>query len=169
MDSRPERLSSTQWAWTNDRAGFEKRLNERAENLWLDNYYLEPCEEVGVFAIGNDKGSRHLVNIITRTCTCPFMQKAEIPGCECKHLRGFGSLNPDTGLIAEQLGFYFRQARQHELAGWKDRANERWSHWHGLIGAWNAALPKIEEREAAECEMDVECYRKWKAGAEQAY
>lgn len=160
MDSRQEKLSATQWSWMRDPEGFEKRMQERANRLHQDGYFLEPGKETGVFDVMRydsraEAFVRHTVNVLTGTCTCPFATKAEVP-CKCKHLLGAMTL-------AEAMLVQLTQAEAYcKKKGELKFAMERFKARQDIVEAVNAVqdalmVKQYEEQEAgrAMCEADA--------------
>src|SRR4051794_38684786 len=92
-----DRLSPTQWAHLFDQENFLLRLDNRADTLFENGYWVEPTCTPCVFAVLLDtpKGEiSYLVNPVCGTCTCRFFTKQETeplttgPPLACKHLRG---------------------------------------------------------------------------------
>lgn len=120
MDSRQEKLSAVQWSWMRDPQGFEQRMQERAERLHDDKYFLEPDTEVGVFHIlrfdsRDERLIRHTCNLLMKTCTCEFAMKAEVP-VPCKHLLGAVTLAEAMIVQLTDAERYCQERGEHQMA-----------------------------------------------------
>lgn len=137
-------LSTAMRAYLQDPEGFVKRMHERAEQLWADNYWVEPADEIGLFLIHTPKGEQHTVNVLDQDCTCLFRQKAEdmreVVGC--KHLLGIEQL------VTDQLSALRAIIGQHELSGHADRATAQREDAERLEAAWQATLDTAIDRQA---------------------
>ena len=114
--------TNCQYAYKTDRACFLRRIQLKAEELWMDGYRVRPMGELNTFLVyreveGLEAGYK--VNPVTGTCTCKFLTDQyqypldpADPGkiIPCKHLKGL------KRLIDEEVGYFKgleHQARQH--------------------------------------------------------
>lgn len=132
------RLTATQRSWMNDPEGFAKRMQERAAELWLEEYRVTATDETGVFTVHSPKGETYRVNVLTDDCTCAYQQKAGIPQVSCKHIQGL------PFLVSEQLDFWKMLAQTAEKKAAPnnfsaERAVRYWEEYNSLKAAWDAA------------------------------
>jgi hypothetical protein len=141
-------LTPTMRSYMRDPEAFRKRMMERAENLFWEDYAVAPGDARGVFIVTTPKDEQYTVNALatdtTAKCTCPYAQKGEVPEVPCKHFMGLESL------IAETLQQLRTFVEQHNLAGFERHAATRLAEYNLLNDAWNATLDELMDRQAAE-------------------
>ena len=132
-----------------DPEAFQRRIQERAQELFPQGYSAGPGPALGQFYViapdANPDGGEYLVDLFARTCDCPLMAKAELPAdVRCKHVHGAPLL------IEEKLSSLRAMVSQHVTAGRTERAEERLTQLTRLETAWTAYLDERLSRQAEE-------------------
>jgi hypothetical protein len=142
----PDNLTPTMRSYMRDPEAFLRRMLERAETLFWEDYEVKPGDGTGKFTVTTPKGDAYTVNALstdtTARCTCPYAQKGEVPEVSCKHFMGL------ENLIAETLSQLRTFVEQHNLAGFERHAAGRRAEYDLLNEAWNATLDELMDRQA---------------------
>ena len=130
-------LNATQRSYMRDTRDFCKRMTERAEALWTEEYTVTAGTATGDFLVRSPKADLHTINLLAKTCTCPYQTKADVPQVDCKHLQG------GEALITEQLAYWKMLANMAQRTakpgnGGAGRAEGYWAQYHPLKAAWDA-------------------------------
>jgi len=134
-------LSNSLWAYMKDPEAFKRKLERRAEELFVTGYEVNPGNGLGMFLVATPTGQTYTVDALNETCTCPF-QKSEVP-LPCKHLQGL------ENLVVQMLDDLQAKAQ----LGYPGKAAGRMQQYHALETHWRETIGEVMQRQA---EADAE-------------